>query len=167
MKLTPLDLKQQQFAVKFRGYDCDEVDTFLEIVAADFESLIRENSSLKEKIDELQSEVGEMRKLDKELRNALLSAQQLREEIASNAAKEAQLIVKEARMKAEEIVRIAQVKSSKAEEEVQAIRKQRDLFALKLRSVIDSHLKMLEMENKEDVETKDEKGDKIRMLKNI
>lgn len=167
MKLTPLDLKQQQFAVKFRGYDRDEVDTFLEIVAADFETLIRENSSLKEKIDELQSEVGEMRKLDKELRNALLSAQQLREEIASNAAKEAQLVVKEARMKAEEIVRMAQVKSSKAEEEVQAIRKQRDLFALKLRSVIDSHLKMLEMENKEDAETKDEKGDKIRMLKNI
>lgn len=167
MKLTPLDIKQQQFRMKFRGYDGDEVDTFLEIVAADFEALIRENSSLKEKLSELQSEVDEMRKMDKELKNTLLSAQQLKEDITSNAAREAQLVVKEARLKAEEIVRQAQARLSKAQEEVEALKKQRDLFAIKLRSIIDSHLKMLEMESKGEAEAGEGKSDKIRVVKNV
>ena len=43
MRITPLDIRQQQFTVKmFRGFDVQEVDTFLEDLAADYENLLKE-----------------------------------------------------------------------------------------------------------------------------
>lgn len=48
MKITPLDIQQQQFRVKFRGFDMVEVDNFLDVVANEYEELLREINQLKE-----------------------------------------------------------------------------------------------------------------------
>ena len=53
VKLTPSDIQQQQFKIKFRGLDIREVDLYLEKVADAFESLIIENQKIREKIERL------------------------------------------------------------------------------------------------------------------
>ena len=50
MKITPLEIKRQQFKKTMRGYDTVEVETFLEMVSNDMEDLIRENREQKDKI---------------------------------------------------------------------------------------------------------------------
>ena len=55
MRITPMDIRQQQFTVKmFRGFDTQEVDTFLEDLASDYEALLKENSILKEQLQALE-----------------------------------------------------------------------------------------------------------------
>ena len=55
MRITPMDIRQQQFTVRmFRGFSVQEVDSFLEDVAQDYEALIKENALLKEQLQILE-----------------------------------------------------------------------------------------------------------------
>ena len=72
--LTPLDIQKQDFGVKLRGYNADEVDDFLDLVGADYEKLYRENKELKDKITVLNKSIEEYKGLELSLRNALLYA---------------------------------------------------------------------------------------------
>ena len=58
MKITPLDIRQQQFSVRFRGFDAEEVDTFLEMIADEYETVIEENRKLKEEIEKKDRDIA-------------------------------------------------------------------------------------------------------------
>ena len=61
MRITPMDIRQQQFRVRFRGFDRQEVDTFLADVAEDYERLVKENALLKEQVAGLDPDAEEGR----------------------------------------------------------------------------------------------------------
>jgi DivIVA domain-containing protein len=48
LRLTPLDIKKQEFKRSMRGYDPEEVNAFLEMVAEEFEALHREKNRLED-----------------------------------------------------------------------------------------------------------------------
>ena len=97
MKISPLDIQQQQFKVKtFRGLDPEDVDSFLQTVAGEMEELIRDNSQMKEIQSRQSREMLDMAEKERELRETLLSAHRVIEEMKANARKEAELIVSEA-----------------------------------------------------------------------
>jgi cell division initiation protein len=77
MKITPLDIQQQQFRVRFRGFDMVEVDNFLDLAANEFEELLRENNRLKEEERQKTEKIQELEGAERELRNALIAAQQI------------------------------------------------------------------------------------------
>ena len=76
MKITPLEIQQQQFKGKmFGGLDPDEVDGFLQLVAGEMENLVRENGELKEQNRRLLTEAEDIRQRETSLRETMLVAQ--------------------------------------------------------------------------------------------
>jgi len=59
VQITPLDIHNQQFKVRFRGFDIREVDQFLDVVARELEERIEENGQLREQINALEARVSE------------------------------------------------------------------------------------------------------------
>ena len=96
--LTPLDVrnKRSDFKKILRGYDPQEVDVFLEMVAERLEALVRENLQLKERSELLQQQVSSSTGRERAVQEALVTAQELRADIRAQAQREADLILQEA-----------------------------------------------------------------------
>jgi cell division initiation protein len=134
------------FQVKFRGYDKDEVNRFLEELALTVENLNRENSLLREKLTTTEQQVADLRRTEATLSNTLVSAQTLAEDVKRSAQREADLIVKEAELKASEIVRQARVSLTEMQRGVADLQKQRLMMVERFRSTLRSFERMLEVE---------------------
>ncbi|OGQ01161.1 MAG: hypothetical protein A2Z51_02005, partial [Deltaproteobacteria bacterium RBG_19FT_COMBO_52_11] len=98
MKFTPLDIQQQQFRVRFRGFDMVEVDNFLDLLANEFEELLKEINQLHEEDRRKSARIKDLEASEKEVRNTLVSMQKITEEMKNNARKEGELIIEEAKM---------------------------------------------------------------------
>lgn len=144
MKITPLDIQQKQFRVKLRGFDIEEVDSFLELVREEFEELLRENSKLREELHKMENHLREYKETEMVLKNTLMTTQQMIDEIKSNAQKEAELTMKEAEMKAEQIIERVQSKAIKIHEDITDLKGIRKHFKEEIRRVAESHVRMLD-----------------------
>ena len=148
MDITPLDIKQKQFTRRLRGFDITEVDTFLDEVTEEMEGIVRECESLKEANGRLTAQVAEYKETEKNLRDTLMSAQRMSEEMKTQAERESQLRLKEAEAEAEHMLSDARKELARAEEEINELKRIKERFALKLRGMIEDHLKMLSYEEK-------------------
>lgn len=152
MRITPLDIQQKQFPVKFRGFDTEEVYAFLEVIREEMEDLLRENASQKETVQRLENQLKEFRDMETTLRETLLTAQQMVDDYKSNARKEAELIVKEAELKADTMLKEAQEKVIKIHEDIVDLKGIRRHFKEELKRMVESHLKMLEFDKEREEE---------------
>jgi cell division initiation protein len=143
MRITPLDIQQKQFPIKFRGFDMEEVYAFLEVVREEMEELIRDNAFLKESIARLEEQVKENRNIEGSLRETLLMAQQMVEDYKLNARKEMELLMREAELRSETMIGEAQEKVIKIHEDIMDLKGIRRHFREELRRLIDSHSRML------------------------
>lgn len=153
MKITPIDIQQMVFQVKFRGYDRDEVNRFLEELALTVESLNRENALLREKLTSTEQNLAELKRTESTLSNTLVSAQSLAEDVKRSAQREADLIIKEAELKASELIRHARVEMTDLQRDVSDLQKQRLLMVERFRATIRSFERMLEVEETEAYQT--------------
>ena len=144
MKTTPLDIQQQQFRVRFRGFDMVEVDNFLDLLANEFEEVLKENNQLREEDRRKLARINELEAEEKELRNTLVSAQRIVEEMKNNARKEADLIIEEAKGRAQKIIESTQSQALQVEAEINHLKRQRAQFEASLKATIEMHLKLLE-----------------------
>jgi len=145
MTITPLDIQQQQFKGKmFGGLDADDVDAFLQAVAAEMEGLLRENTELKEQVNRQTRELAEMAERDKELRETMLAARTITEEMKANTQKEGELIIAEAQMQARRLVDDAERTVAELQVKVQEVRRQRLQFEIELKGLLDAHARLIE-----------------------
>ncbi|MCA1958653.1 MAG: DivIVA domain-containing protein [Nitrospira sp.] len=149
MNITPLDIQQMAFRVKFRGYDQEEVNRFLEEVARTVESLNRDNAGLRERLASLEQQVTELKRAEATLSNTLMSAQSLADDVKRNAQRDAELIVKEAELKAEELFRQARVELADTQRELALLQKQRLLMVERMRATLHTFERMLDIEASE------------------
>ena len=164
MKMTPLDIQQQQFKIKFRGFDVREVDTFLEQMADAFESLQGENIRLNQEIKRLQHEAHGYREREESFKRAMLNSQKVLEQMKENARKSAELVVAEAEVKAEKILSRAQNRLSQLHEDIAELKRQRSQIEVQIRSVIEGHSKLLEI-GKEETRIREEEDGKLKLFK--
>jgi len=143
MKITPLDIQQQQFRVRFMGFDKVEVDNFLDLVADQFEEILRESNQFRERERRNLERIQELEAMEKELRNALVSAQYICEEIKNNARKEGELIIEEAKGNSRKIIESAQTQAIQIEAEINQLKRQRAEFEASLRAIVEMHLRLL------------------------
>jgi cell division initiation protein len=144
VKISPLDIQQQQFKGKlFGGLNPDDVDSFLQAVAQEMESLNRENTLFREQAQKMTAETEVLAQREKDLRETLLAAQRITEEMKNNAKKEADLIIAEAEVQAEKILADSENKLVQLRNDVQELRRQKIQFESSFRSLIESHSKML------------------------
>ncbi len=152
MRITPLDIQQKQFPMKFRGFDVEEVYAFLEVIREEMEDLLRENATLKETVQRLENQTKDHRDMETTLRETLLTAQQLVDEYKTNARKEAELVVKEAELKADSILKEAQEKVIKIHEDIVDLKGIRRHFKEEIKRLVEGHMKMLEFDKEREEE---------------
>lgn len=149
MRLTPIEVRKATFKTKFKGYDPEEVLTYLEMVSNEFEKLLQENERLKEKLMVMEKKLAEYESLEENLRKALLLAQQTNDQIIANAQEKAQNIIKEAQVKGEKMIAEIALKRSKLEDEINKLEKRKYEIFQKLRGELEYYLRLLSREVKE------------------
>ena len=164
MKMTPLDIQQQQFKMRFRGFDVREVDAFLEQMADALESLQIENNRLHQEIKRLQLEAQGYREREESFKRAMLNSQKVLDQMKENARKSAELVVAEAEVKAEKILSRAQNRLSQLHEDIAELKRQRSQIEVQIRSVIEGHAKLLEI-GKEESRIREEDDGKLKLFK--
>lgn len=147
MRITPLDIQQKHFPVKFRGFDVEEVYAFLEVIREEMEDLLRENASLKESLSRSENNAREYKDMEGTLKETLMTAQQMVEEYKTNARKEAELLIKEAELRAENVIRESHDKVIKIHEDIVDLKGIRRHFKEELRRLIEGHLRMVDIDD--------------------
>ena len=165
MKLTPLDIQQQQFTMRFRGFDVREVDLFLEQMANTFEQLQRDNETLKEEILRLRRESHGLKKREETFKRAMLHSQKVLENMKENAEKQAELIVAEAEIKADKIIHRAQSRLNRLQEDITELKRQRVQIEVEINAVIEAHAKLLKI-SQESMQAMDDDDAKVAVLSN-
>ena len=146
MKISPIDIQQQQFKGKmFGGLDPEDVDSFLQMLASEMEDLIRENTELKEQARRAAADLESMKEREIDLRDTMLAAQKITEEMKANSQKEAALLIAEAEFKADKILEDANRKRSDLNNQIQDLKRDKMQFESALKSLLDTHYKMLSM----------------------
>jgi cell division initiation protein len=163
VNLTPLDIQQQKFKTRFRGFDIQEVDLFLDQMADGFESLLKQNENLKEDFRRLQLEIQGYKNREDAFKRALLNSQRVIEQMKENAQKSAELIVAEAEVKAEKILNKAHNRLAQLHEDIAELKRQRMQIEVQIGSVIEAHSKLLEI-SKEGMKAMDDEDSKIKLL---
>jgi cell division initiation protein len=144
MRITPLDVRKQEFRKGMRGLDPDEVYAFLATVADEYEAALNDNKALRERLLELDDKVQEYRSIERTLRDTLVTAERVTVESKDNARREASLIVKEAQLQAERSLRDISSEAVRLRQEIQRLRSQRDAYVAKMKVVAESHVKFIE-----------------------
>lgn len=144
MKITALDIRQKQFKSAMRGHDRKEVEAFLDLVASEFEEVVKENITLKDDLKRKQQKIDEFREREKTLQETMVTAQRISEDIKAAAKKEAELILNEAELQAEKIVADANRKLVQIIDDINELKRQRVQFEAQVKGVIEAHLKLLE-----------------------
>ncbi|MFZ2199043.1 MAG: DivIVA domain-containing protein [Thermodesulfovibrionales bacterium] len=156
MRITPLDIQQKQFPMKFRGFDVEEVYAFLEVIREEMEELLRENANLKENVQRTEVQIREFKDMETTLRETLMTAQQMVEDYKINARKEAELLIREAEFRAENMIKESHEKVIKIHEDITDMKGIRRHFKEELKRLIENHLTMLQFDDKREREDTDE-----------
>ncbi|RLB83363.1 MAG: DivIVA domain-containing protein [Deltaproteobacteria bacterium] len=164
MTITSLDIQQQQFKTRFRGFDVREVDMFLEQMADVFESLQKENKNLREEITRLKIETQGYKGREETFKRVMLNSQRVLEQMKQNASKSAELLIADAEVNAEKILSRAQNRLAQLYEDIAELKRQRMQIEVQIRSIIESHSKLLEI-GKEETELREGEDSKLKLFK--
>ncbi len=163
MDITPLDIQNRQFKVKFRGFDVKEVDAFLEQVAETVGTLAENVQRLDRALERSQREVSAYREREETFKTALVNSQTVMEQMKGNAKKSADLIIADAEVKAEKLLQRAHKRLSQLHEDISELKRQRQQIESQIQSIIETHTKILET-GKEEMKAHDEQDDRLQLL---
>ncbi|HSU97956.1 MAG TPA: DivIVA domain-containing protein [Gemmatimonadaceae bacterium] len=138
--LTPLDVRRFDFGRALRGYDPARVDQFRDQVAEEMERLTRINQDLDQKARSFHEQLRAFRERDRALNDALVSAQQLRQETKEQAEREAMLIVREAQGEGERLLDEVRAEVRRVQEELATLERARRSYLSQMRTLITRHL---------------------------
>jgi cell division initiation protein len=143
MKLSPLDIRKQQFKKVMRGYDPVEVETFMEMMTNEFENLLKEQNELKTKLIGCETQLKDYKQIERTLQQTLLQAQETTGKTYEAARRDAETIIKEAEMRAAGIVGDANSELAKLNNEIAQLRSRKDSLIGRLRVLLSSELDLI------------------------
>lgn len=144
MKITPFDIQKQQFSLRFRGFDVQEVDTYLSAVADEFKDLTSENDTLKAEVGRLEEELLDYRGREKTLEEALVSAQRMSESMREDARRKADLVIAEAKVAAEKMLGEAHQRLTRLHHDLSELQRQYVQFQARIRAAVEAHVRLLD-----------------------
>ena len=140
---TPIELENLEFKSAPLGYNKNEVDDFVEAISEDYEKLYKENIALKDKNNLLADAIKEYKAMETALRDTVVSAHSISDDIKKNAYKEAENIVIEAKNKADEMKNEAVKILTEAEAKANELKQEYGLYKAKMKSFIQAQLELL------------------------
>lgn len=156
MRIAPLDMRQQRFRTVLRGFDPTEVVAFLTEAADDYEHALREIDRLRQDLLRQEQALVEHREREANLRNTLLTAQRLADEIKESAQTESKLIIREAQGRADLLLQKAQGRLTEIERDIDEMRLRRRDVEGTLESSIQALYRALEF-----IRDQDRSDDKV------
>jgi cell division initiation protein len=159
MKILPMDIQRQSFGQKFRGFDPEEVRAYLAIVAEEVAALQGDRDRLDQEVQNLKTLLDEHRQREVILKNTLLTAQRVSEEIKENARKQAENVVKEAEMQGDRLIELAQNRAHEVERSILDLRGWRSSLRTDIRAFVSRISQLLDLQEEVEVE------DNLRFLK--
>ena len=142
--ITPMDIHNKTFSKKLRGYTDDEVNSFLDEVASDYERIYREHREMEEQMDTLKAKLANYEKMEATMSSTLVMAQETAENVKTTAKKEAEVIVREAQNRAARIVSDAEVARRKMNADVVKTEGDMNLYIEKLLANFNSALSLIQ-----------------------
>ncbi|MBI1735413.1 MAG: DivIVA domain-containing protein [Candidatus Rokubacteria bacterium] len=137
MRLSPADIRQQHFTERmFKGFDKDEVDRFLDQIAEDYESVIKENALLKEHLAAFEERSRSTAELERTLQDTLVTTQKVTDEMKANAKRETELMLREAKLAGERVLEEARTEEARIVTEVKTLKRTRRQLIEDLRATL-------------------------------
>ena len=146
MSISPNEILEKEFRARFKGYDPDEVDSFLVEISRIMTSLIKEKNAMKDQLVGYKAQLADLKKREEEFREALTSAHKLSEKMKSQAKKDADLVREKAKLDAERIVADAHQEAVQLEERIIGLRRVQREAEYKIRSVLEGYLRVIDEE---------------------
>mgnify|MGYP001855096597 CR=1 FL=1 len=148
--LTPVDIDNKTFKkTKIGGYDIADVEDFLVKVMEDYEFLYKENSELKEKLYNIENSVSYYKSIEDGINKTVENAQSSADDIKAAAQKEAERIKQQAEADARNSLESLKMEIAKKEFELEEKKKQMQIYRIKVSSMLEAQLKIL---NDDDME---------------
>lgn len=148
--ISPLELRKKEFTKRFRGFDTNEVLSFLELLAEEAEETVRTLDELERENHRLKEELSRHRETEATLRDTLIVAQKSADGLRAASEKEADRIIAEAERKADRLVQHALEAVSEREKRVRELRMERKNFHLKLQGMLDMFQQVLNFDKEEE-----------------
>ena len=146
MAITPNDIHNKDFSTKFKGFDPEEVNDFLEEVKKELETLIRDNKDLEKLVKFNEEKVEYFNSIQETLNKSILVAQEAADRLRENARKDAEIIVFEAEKAAQAMLREAAEKATEINRETDLIKKETRIFRQRLQILTQTQLDMIKNE---------------------
>ena len=143
-KITAQEIRHQDFTTKMRGYDKEEVDQYLALLADGLEKDANQVEELQQKIQALEKQLSEFKELEGTLKNTLLRTQESADDVRRNAERESELIIREAQVKADKIAEEKKDKIRKLDNQYDALQLKWDEYFSKFKNLLTSHLDILD-----------------------
>jgi len=144
MRITPLDVRKQEFGKSMRGFDCDEVRAFLNTLADEYEAVLVDNKQIRERTLDLEDKLGEYQSMEKNLRDTLLTAERLTQETRDNAVREGELIIRDAEMKARSVLEECRLRTEELRREITGLRKEKETYLGRFRSLAEAQIQFID-----------------------
>jgi len=160
MKITPLEIRKHEFNTTFRGFDKNEVVSFLEMVSDEMEGVVKEIYDLKEKLSLAQERISSYAKIETALQNTLVASQETAEQMKNVAKEKSELMLRRATDEGDRIIKEAYEKVSELRQEYSSLKSQKASFLVNFRSLLESEQKLLEL-----MEKQAEQDDKTIVIK--
>ena len=157
MNVSPLDLRQQRFRSAFRGFDKVEVTSFLAAVADDYEQALRETDKLRQDLTRMEAVLNEHREAERNLRNTLMTAQKLADDIKANAQEEAHRIIGDAERRSDLLLEKTQARLEDVQREIDGMKLKRRDVETTMESTIQTLRNTLEYIREQEARERDEK----------
>lgn len=157
MKVSPLDLRSVRFRQSLRGFDRAEVMALITEVADDYENALREVDRLRQDVSKMEALLNEHREHERDLRDTLLTAQKVSDEIRGTAEAHARQIVREAEGRSDLVLQKTQARLEDMQREIDGMRLKRREVETSLESTIGSLRNTLEFVREQEQREREEK----------
>ena len=142
--VTPYDIQKKEFSKTLRGFNPDEVDDFLNEIILTLQELMRENETLKDKVNNLTRDLEKYHNSEKSMANTIESAKKLMNDISESAERRAEIIIKNAQMDAEVIQRDAKESIARMTEEGERLKQKVSRYRERYRQLLEDELSQLD-----------------------
>ncbi len=144
MRISPLDIRKQNFKSKMRGADPEEVRIFLDVVATEYEQVLQDNAMMTERLRAQDARLAEYRQLEESMRNSLVTAERIANESRESSEREARRLVQDAHLRAERILEDARERLQLLIREIEMLRGKKEVFARRFWTLIESQVSILQ-----------------------
>lgn len=150
MKLTALEIKQQQFERSLRGYDPTEVQSYLNLIASEWEHMVGKVRELETQVDKMNNKLKHYERVEEALHETLQTAKSSAEEKLSSAKKEAGVIREKAEMEAEAIIKEANQERREIRQNILQLIDKREEIVRSIKSYLENTRESLDQFAKDD-----------------